>query len=63
MPDLEYVFEPMSNRQYQVRLGGMFVCYSTHTDGKSIDQYLKSEGYESRQHYFNACLEDAEDIF
>lgn len=63
MPDLEYVFEPMSNGQYQVRLAGMFVCYSTHTGEKSVDRYLKSEGFESRQEYFNACLEEIDDMF
>lgn len=61
--DMEYVFEPMGEGKYQVRLCGMFVCYSTHTNKHSIDSYLRNEGYKNRQEYFDACLEDVEESY
>jgi hypothetical protein len=53
-----YDFEPMENGMYQVRLCGMFVCYSFDKNERGVDEYLKREGYYSRKDYFQACLED-----
>ena len=49
--DLEYDFEPMRDGNYQVRLRGVFVCYSNHTDPEGIDQVLKEYGWNSREEF------------
>jgi hypothetical protein len=55
--ELNYTFEPTSNEMYQVRLcDDFFVCYSYNKDEKSVDEYLKREGFKSRREYFDACL-------
>jgi NADH:ubiquinone oxidoreductase subunit E len=56
--ELEYVFEPMSEGKYQVRLCGEFVCYSNHTSSEGIDQALKEMGYITRGEFLNECEEE-----
>ncbi len=60
--DLVYTFEPMSNGMFQVRMNGSFVCYSHDNDENGVDEYLKREGYKSRNDYWMACLERIDEI-
>jgi NADH:ubiquinone oxidoreductase subunit E len=56
--ELKYVFQPMSDGKYQVKLCGEFVCYSNHTDEEGIDQVLKEMGYASRGEFLNESEEE-----
>lgn len=64
---LEYTFEKMSSpthvMEYQVRLNGEFVCYSNHTNPEFVDNYLKREGFNSREEYLEACMDEIEEMF
>lgn len=60
---MNYVFEKMSDGNYQVRIKGEFVCYSNHTSEEGIDQALKEMGYESREEFLKRCREVAEELF
>ena len=60
---LNYTFEEMSDRCYQVRLNGEFVCFSNHKSAEGIDQALKEKGYESREDFLNDRIQQAVDQF
>lgn len=52
MINMKYTFEKMIDGDYQVRLNGLFVCYSNHRDAKGIDEGLKEMGFNSREEFF-----------
>jgi hypothetical protein len=60
---LQYVFEKMSDGNYQVRLKGEFVCYSNHNNPKGIDEALKEMGYKSREDFLKYCSEEYDEQF
>jgi hypothetical protein len=58
MVNMEYNFEKMSNGKYQVRLAGEFVCYAVTTDPDYVDEKLMQYGFNSREEFFNASVEE-----
>lgn len=49
--DLKYVFEKMSDGNYEVRLCEAFVCYSDDTNEEKIDEVLDELGFPSREFF------------
>lgn len=60
---LEYVFEPMSDGMYQVRLEGYFVVYVDKKDPELVDQLLQEAGYTDRQEFLDSRIEGAKRWF
>jgi hypothetical protein len=56
--NLHYEFEPMGEGKWQVRLEGEFIAYTNHTDEHEVDQYLREEGFNSRQEFLDYCFEE-----
>jgi hypothetical protein len=51
---MRYSFEKMIDSGYQVRLNGVFVCYTDQKNSKEVDALLNEQGYESRQEFLDA---------
>jgi hypothetical protein len=50
--NLRYRFEKIyGEERYQVRLSGCFVTYVEKKDSKLVDEILRDNGYESREHF------------
>jgi hypothetical protein len=55
---MEYTFEKVASTAslYQVRLHGEFVTYVTKKDPALVDNYLRINGYNSREHFYEDCV-------
>jgi len=55
--NIKYTFEKVRGKGlYQVRLKGEFVTYVTEKNPSKVDAILKERGYESREDYFEECV-------
>ncbi|WP_407270024.1 hypothetical protein [Radiobacillus sp. PE A8.2] len=52
--EYNYTFEKVRGEKlFQVRLNGEYITYAEDTNPKRIDEWLKKQGFNSREDFFN----------